>query len=607
MPLTIPRLSLIFYVLCLGLGVPVHAERKPAVIVGAAPPQPVELNIKVRREGKTEIPLRIYGKAGEPLKYLIRVPPAHGRLSDPRATEREVSVVVYEPPADLGITTDKFSFAVQSAVGVSAAVEVAMTIVDQPPQLAIQDAIDFSTVRAGASNFRLLEISNHGGLIASGDVIVDPPWKIDGKAGYRLRNGDVAVFKIVFSPSVGGKFEGVARFTSEPEHSTTLRGVSESAITAEPAQWVLQQIPGDSTRSGNFELTNQLDEPRTLRLKTDARLKIPAQVTIPPHGRATIPVEASSQDAQAMDTEIQLEASDFSIAIPVRVPVLAAVFRATTPLVSFGRLAAGHPASARFQLENIGGTSGKVSWEIIPPFRVTENSATIQPGDKKEFPVEIESTVPGRYRTWLKLRAGDQSFDIPVEAEVAGAARSSTRMAGVPGSTATVDLSALPEPPEATPVVATPLIPFDWDMDPRVPSGVEVSQITPTSAIVEWPAVLSPAARFRVDMRQLKVDPDGRIETIWLQPTGIPIEARGKNYAAILTGLQPGEPWAVRIMTLPPSGEATRLFTVTFQTPPKTALLAQLPRPSLLQCLLVALLGLAAWHGWQWWRRRPVI
>jgi len=293
-PLPIPRLSLIFYVLCLCLGVPAHAERKPAVVIGAAPPQPIELNIKIRREGKTEIPLRIYGKANEPLKYLIRVPPVHGRLSDPRPTEREVSVVVYEPPADLGITTDKFSFAVQSAVGVSAAVEVSMTIVDQPPQLAIQDAINFSTVRAGASNSRLLEISNHGGLIATGDVIVDPPWKIDGKAGYRLRAGDVAVFKIVFSPSVGGKFEGVARYTSEPEHSTTLRGVSESAITAEPAQWVLQQIPGDSTRTGTFELTNQLDEPRTLRLKTDPRVKIPSQVTIPPHGRVMVPVEALS-------------------------------------------------------------------------------------------------------------------------------------------------------------------------------------------------------------------------------------------------------------------------------------------------------------------------
>ena len=204
----------------------------------------MDLNLRIRREGKTEIPLRIYGKANEPLKYLIRVPPEHGRLSEPRPTEREVSVVIYEPPADLSITTDKFSYAVQNSLGVSGAVDVSITIVDDQPQLAFPDALDFGKIRAGATNYRMLEISNHGGLIATGEVIVDPPWKIVGKNGYRLHAGDVAVFKIIFAPDAGGSFEGVARFTSEPEHSTTLRGVAEAAISAKSGTWVLQQTPG---------------------------------------------------------------------------------------------------------------------------------------------------------------------------------------------------------------------------------------------------------------------------------------------------------------------------------------------------------------------------
>ena len=606
MPLNTPRLFLLFCAFCVVLGVPAQAERKPAAVVGTAPPQPVELNIKVRREGKTEIPLRIYGKAGEPLKYLIRVPPVHGRLSEPRATERETSVVIYEPPADLDVTTDKFSFAVQSNNGVSAAVEVSMTIVDQPPQLAIQDAIDFSTVRAGASNFRMLEISNRGGLIASGDVIVDAPWKIDGKAGYRLRAGEIAVLKIVFSPELGGKFEGVARYTSEPEHSTTLRGVSQAAITADPTEWTLQQIPGDATRSGSFELANQLDEPRTLQLKTDARLKIPAQVTIPPHGRATIPVEASSQAPQSMDTEIRLEAGDFSIAVPVHVPVLAAVFRPATPLVAFGLLAAGHATSARFALENVGGSSGRISWEISPPFHLTESSALFQPGEKKEFPLAIDGKVPGRYRTWLKFKAGDQSFDIPVEAEIAGAPPSPAGAGGTPiVSAAPAESNPLPEPAETAPTTAAPLMPLDPDLDPRLPRGVVVKNITTTSAVIEWPGSLSPAKQFRVDMRQLRVGHDGQLEISWLQPTGIPIEARGSNYAAILTDLQSGSPWTVRIMPIFANGEVgPRLFVVTFQTPPKSSFLGRVPKPSPLQGLLIVLAALVGWRGWQRWQRR---
>ena len=434
MLLSTPRLYLIFCALCVAWGAPIHAERKSAPIIGAAPPQPVEMNLKVHREAKTEITLRIYGKANEPLKYLIRVPPVHGRLSEPRATEREVSVVVYEPPADLGITADKFAYAVQNSIGVSAAVEVTLTIVDQPPQLAIQDTIDFSTVRAGASDSRLLEISNRGGLIANGEVIVDEPWKIEGKTGYHLRAGDVAVFKILFAPSVGGKFEGVARYTSDREHSTTLRGSAEAAIVANPEQWVLQQMPGDPVRSGAFELLNQLDEPRTLQLRTDARLKIPSEVTIPPHGKVSVPVEAFSQDVQAFDTEIHLEASDFATAVPVRVPLLQEVLRTTTPVVAFGRLAAGRKASATFDLENIGGTPGGASWEISPPFHVPVSSTVLEPGEKKVFHLEIDGKAPGHYRTWLQFKAGAQTFDLPVQGEVVASQRPSTGSSSAPAA-----------------------------------------------------------------------------------------------------------------------------------------------------------------------------
>jgi hypothetical protein len=609
-PPTLPRLFLIFCALCLGLGAPARAERKPAQIVGNAPPQPVEMNLKIRREGKTEIPLRIYGKANEPLKYLIRVPPTRGRLSEPRATEREVSTVIYEPPADLAITTDKFSYAVQSSAGVSAAVEVSVTIVDRPPQLGIQDRLDFSTIRAGSSNSRLLEISNQGGLIATGEVIVDPPWKIDGKSGYRLRAGDVAVFKILFEPSVGGDFEGVARYTSSPEHSTTLRGVSESAIAANPAQWVLQQVPGDVTRSGTFELINQLDEPRTLQLKTDARLKIPPTVTLAPRGKATIPIEALADNVQSLDTEIRLEAPDFSIAVPVRVPALTAVLRTTTSAVEFGNLATAHGASAQFEVENVGGAPGAISWDISAPFRLPKKSAMLQPGEKKQFALEIEDNAAGRYRTWLKFKSGEQLFDIPVEAEVAGNPQRPTAgpaPASAPGtaSTAPANASVLPDPPEPPPPPPAPLVSLDWNADPMLPKGVHVDQITASSAVIVWPASLSPAKQFRVEMRQLQAGPDGKIQVVWLQPAGIPIEARGATFAAILTGLQPGQPWTIRVMPLQASGEAgNRLFTLTFQTATKGSFAGRLAKPSLLQLLVIALIGLLGWQAWRRWGTR---
>lgn len=616
MPLIIPRLFLFLCVLCLGLASTSFAERKTAPIVGAAPPQPVEMNLKIRREGKTEIPLRIYGKANEPLKYLIRVGPANGKLSDPQFKEREISSVIYEPPADLGITTDKFAYAVQSAAGVSAAVEVQITIVDRPPQLGIQDKIDFGTIRAGATNYRMLEISNKGGLIASGEVIVDAPWKIEGKTGYRLRADEIAVFKVIFPPETGGKFEGVARFTSDPQHSTTLLGVAAAAIAANPPQWVLQQTPGETTRAGTFELLNQLDEPRTIRLKADARLKVPAQLTLAPHAGANVTVEAASANAEGFDAAIQLEAPDFTIAVPVRVPALAAIMRTTPPALAFGRLVIGAQASERFTVENVGGASGRVVWEISPPFRTPETSATLQAGEKKEFALELDTKLPGRYRTWLKFRAGAQTFDMLVEGEIAATGNVVHRTAAGPAGSASspssagaggaeaADAGASPEASEP-PAPPAPMPLPDWVADPRLPAGVRVTKINATSAVIEWPVNLSPATQFRVDMRQLKIGSEHRLEISWVQPTGIPIERQGDNYAALLTDLRAGQPWTVRILPLQASGEAgAPLFTVEFFTQGKPSLGSRLTHPSLLQLLVVALIILLGWQAWRRWGRR---
>lgn len=616
MPLSRPCLFLIFCLCCLGLGQPLHAERKPPPpVLGAAPPQPVEMNLKVHREGKTEIPLRIYGKAGEPLKYLIRTQPQHGKLSDPVAKEREVAVVIYEPTADLGITTDKFAYAVQSGVGVSAPVEVTITIVDQPPQLQIQDTIDFGTIRAGSTTSRLLELSNQGGMIANGDVIVDAPWKLEGKSGYHLRNGDIAVFKLIFTPELGGKIEGVARYTSDPEHSTTLRGVAEAAITAVPERWVLQQTPGETVRSGAFELTSQLDEARTLELKTDAHLKIPAQVTIPPHGTVSVSVEATADITQPLDTEIRLTAKDFTVSVPVQVPALGAVFRATTPAVAFGRIPAGKEASASFGLENIGGAAGNLSWEISPPFRLSEKGTILQAGEKKEFRIETDGKTGGKFRTWLKIRAGAQSFDIPVEAEIAGGPRpapvapAAAPSVPVSGGSPTSSSGESPEQADTAPSHSLPrFVRYDWAPDARLPEGVHVGNITSSSAEIIWPAKLSTATQFRIDMRQLQLDKDGKLQISWVTPTDIPIVTRGSDYVAILKGLRSGTPWTIRVLPMQFAGNAgAPLFTLEFVTPSSHSALANLTHMSPMQWLVLALISLLIWQTWLRFVRRRIV
>jgi hypothetical protein len=611
----IPRLLLLLCLPGLLLMMPIAAAGKSPMALGAAPPEPVELHLKVHREGKTEIPLRIYGKAGEVLKYAIRVPPEHGKLSEPQATkDREVSVVVYEPPADLSVTSDKFYYTVQSALGVSGAVLVSITILDDPPKLAISDSLDFGKIRAGATTSRMLQISNKGGMIANGKVVVDSPWRIEGKADYHLAADEIAVFKIFFEPTEGREYEGVARYTSEPEHSTTLRGVAIAAIATDPAEWVLQPTPGETERSGTFDLYNQLDEARTLKLTTDGQLKIPAEISLAAHGKAKVTVEAAADNPQAWETEIRLTGKDFSVGVPVRVPALGPVVRLTTPAIAFGRIISGKDAESNFGLENVGGTLGTVYWEVSPPFKSTQTATPLRPGESKTFALKIDTKEPGHYRAWVHFTSGVQSFDLPVQAEVAAAAQKSgsapatSAPAPAPAPTATGQPgSSDPTAAAGNPATGThPPFPADW-LEPLPHDGVQVHSITPTTGVIEWPGSLSKATNFRAEMIQFSLGRDHLMHATWLWDNEDPIERRGENYALILKALTPNQPYTVRILPLDASGHpGERLFAISFSTPAKARPGSWLPSISILQGLLAVLAVLLGWHLWNWWRGRGV-
>jgi len=599
----IPRPAWLIAVLLCGLALaPASAQRKEPA--GVIPPQPVQLNLKVRREGKTEIPLRVHGQANEPLKFLIRSPPVQGRLSDPRQTARETAVAIYEPPADLAITTDRFFYSAQGAAGVSAPVEVALTILDQPPQLTIPDTLEFAPLRTGATSTLLLEISNRGGGLASGEVIVEAPWRIEGKNGYRLRAGDLAIFKVIFAPATGGTFEGVARFTSRPAHSTTLRGNAEMSVTASPTQVILQHGAGDPVRTGTFELINQTDEPRTLHFKADARLLLPPQVTLPARGRISVPIRTASSDVRALDAEIRVVAPDLEIRVPVKAAAPAAILRVIEPGVFFGRVPAGRTASTRLELENIGGAPGEMTWTIGPPFRTTQNSALLLPGEKRGFEITIESKTPGRYRAWLQCKTGAQTFDLPVEAEIVAGIhppRSSGTVTGGPSS-AQVETPAPDEPVAPHPPQQPLAVPLDWFSDYVLPTGVKATASSPTVATVEWPASLSPAARFRVDLRQFSYAEDGSLLVTWLELGGLEFKREGQNYLTTIRDLEPGQPWTVRVLPIESDGQpGERLFAIDFTTPQK---LSGLPGISPFRGLVAALLALLAWQAVSRWRRR---
>ena len=89
----------------------------------------------VERGGKTVITLRAR-VAGRETRYLIRTPPAQGRLGEVRVSETGTATIEYFSSGEGKFFTDHFTYAVQNlGANMSARAEVQISIVESPPKI----------------------------------------------------------------------------------------------------------------------------------------------------------------------------------------------------------------------------------------------------------------------------------------------------------------------------------------------------------------------------------------------------------------------------------------------------------------------------------------
>jgi hypothetical protein len=204
----------------------------------------------------------------------------------------------------------------------------------------------------------------------------------------------------------------------------------------------------------------------------------------------------------------------------------------------------------------------------------------------------------------VQFKAGTQAFEIAVEAEVAtGAGRPNAAARAVAGKNMNPSAAVEAEPvaPESVEEVNfSPAAPSEWFGDRILPPGVRVADVTPTTATLEWPASLSPASQFRVDLRQLAYAPGGGLTVNWLELGGLEITRQGSNFVTTIRDLEPAQPWTIRVRPADGGGE-NRLFAIEFRTPPKPS---YLPKVSPLRGLVAVLVALLACQAFFWWRRR---
>ena len=569
-----------------------HAQRRtPAV--APAPPQPLAFSVKVKRTEPADIGLRIYGKAHSGLRYLIRTPPERGTLSEPRVWEegKEISVVTYQAPADVSVKRERFTYAVQSTAGVSAPVEVVITILDEEPLLVIPDTLDFTTLLAGQTAAKTFEILNKGGGMTEGAISVDAPWRIEGGRRYRLGAEERMAVKLVFAPVAAGSFGGEVKFSSDRGHTTALRGEAVAPIAVSPATLELRHTAGSAIRGGTVEIANNTDASATLTFAAGPRVLVQQGATIPPHAKIPVMVRTDAADMVPLEDELRVEGSGFTARVALRAAAVGPILHVTPETIVFqGR-------RATFTVENLGGAPGTATMEIAPPFQIAQPSVAIAPGQTLSVAIDLPPGGAERLRTWLTVKIGEQKREIAVEAEATGAPRtaSAPRPASRTAPTRSAMKTAASEPGEISETGLAEMP--QWVLDKQSAKVARVRDVTDTAATIEWPGTLSSAEKFRIEGRQLSLGKDRKLETSWVAFRDVPVTRADGMWRAQFDGLRPMQPYTLRVLPLAADGTAgERLFIVDLHTKAKApSALRFTPMRGLLLAALM-LVGITVWR-----------
>ena len=559
----------------------------------SAPPPVVSQTIAAQRGEKVQVPLAIHGARGEVLEFLIRTPPAHGKLSAVRSTGMNTAVVIYSPssrtPAE-----DQFAYAVRGSEGVSAAGVITLRFVDPvivPPKLKAPTELEFPPVFPGQRSTVEMELTNDGGGILEGEVAVPEPWSIEGLKIFRIAAGKHATFTLVFTPAQPGVSTGEAVISGAEHRIIPLRASAEERLAATPAQLTLLAQPGNHTRMGVMKIANHAEEDATVAVEADARLLTDRIIKVPAHGATTVPVFADAAEGAAFDDVVKLTSKEWKATIAVHAVAVGAILSFTAKEVNIAGNAGGPTATGTATLENSGGEPATVRLDIERPFEVETRVVTAPARGSVEIPIYVRDTSPGSFRSSLKVIGESGSAIVPVKAEISDA---SPKPAAARTPVIFAEDTPRGEPKENVEgKPQTALLPKTAREIPNA-LGKFVRHVAMHTAALEWPANLGSVEGARFEERVLSLSGD-ELQTGWSPIPEASITPAGDHVTAELRGLKPGTFYTVRLATGKDSDVAV-LFTSDFWTVAEKSFFTGSLRTPLLVVALVALL-FAVWRA----------
>ena len=563
---------------------PTHAAPKKNEVRLRVPPPPVARKVTLERGQQIVVPLAIYGAGVEGMEYVIRSAPKHGKLSAVYITGAITAAVTYTAPEQTTATEDRFTYAVRTSDGVSAAVPVVITISEAaalPPRLVVPASMEMPSIRPGETSSVILELKNTGGGFAEGALDVAEPWKVEGSPKFRLGGGSKAEFTVTFSSSATGPHKAEVSYGARQRVSTTLNVAVLAPITFSPALIELKTKPGVTTRSGQIRITNAGTEPVMVAIKHGGKLLTETSLTIPGRSEHTLAVFAEPGEVGTVEDKLQFTAGAWSSEIPVIAPALGPIVSCREKSVAFAEVTVNRTAQSSITLENTGGTAIALSFSTNGPFRADPTSIALRPKSTETIAVLCKAESAGTALGKLSIVGTGVRIDVPLSAQITAAAVAVMRAPQAP----VVESKA--EHQKETPPVLTNMP----SLAAEIPNLVgKVIKATPTSATFAWKAGELPDRH--AQMRSLSPGPNNGLISSWADVRAT-FRQDGDMTVCDLDKLTPATLYTCRVV----SGKTVEC-TVSIVTPAKPPFLPFGWR----SVLIAALCSTAVWMLWTRWK-----
>lgn len=547
---------------------------KKAKEIEPLPPQAIPVKVEVEPGGTLQIPLRVYGKRGRTVRYLVRREPTLGKIVSIKQADQEIWILTYQQTAPMtggGDLHDQIVFAAQDEDGTSAPAEIAITVADAPAAITAPDRLDFGEVAAGTAVSRTLTIANKGGQVVEGAFEIQAPWKVEPER-YRLGRGEEATFKVTLLPRAEQEFRGWLRLPDRPGKITVLQAVAVAPVGVKPLSLDLAGNPDTLGRAGEITLTNRTAGEQTVRLQGDPRLHLPAEVVLPPQESKTLPVTLGEGDLAALETAIEVRYGEAVQPVQVHAPAVGARLRASKEKADFGKVEVGHARKMEITLENRGGSTASVAISAPSPFEIKPARFELEAGKRIVLAVTLDPAWPGAVSGTAKIQTAGSSIVLPLAAQVAPRTISTLKPASPP-KPGTAAAPALAAPGGANPVNPGQMAKTEAEQpaaDPSVPSvaQMELVRFTRTSAELAWNRPGKDDLDYRVEGRSLRLDPNGILQIRWVPMPGVTIkkEKAGERVTARVSGIPAGASVALQVVAVTSDGSISKPSAPLFLT-----------------------------------------